>query len=358
MFNNIYKGKSVLITGHTGFKGSWLTYWLNKLEANITGYALSPINENDSHLHLLDLAINDVRGDIRNIETLTKIINDTNPEIIFHLAAQPLVRISYDDPIETWSTNVMGTANLLNICRNCNSLKAIVIITTDKVYQNNEWEWGYRENDRLGGHDPYSASKAATELLVNSFQKSFYQENKLVKIVTARAGNVIGGGDWSIDRLIPDLVKSAVEKKPIKIRYPNATRPWQHVLDCLSGYLLLGQHLLEDNNKITAGAWNFGPNQTDNRRVSEVLDILKSNFNEINWIIEKDINSLHEAEVLYLDSSKSRSKLEWETVWSLNEAVKYTSDWYRSYCFENKLITDLQFEAYLNDASKKNIIWL
>ena len=357
MFNNIYKGKSVLITGHTGFKGSWLTYWLYKLEANITGYALSPINESQSHFHLLDLAINDVRGDIRNIELLTKTINDSNPEIIFHLAAQPLVRISYDDPLETWSTNVMGTANLLNICRNCTSLKAIVIITTDKVYQNNEWEWGYRENDRLGGYDPYSASKAATELLVNSFQKSFYEKNKLVKIVTARAGNVIGGGDWSIDRLIPDLVKSAVDKTPINIRYPNATRPWQHVLDCLSGYLLLGQHLLEDDT-ISAGAWNFGPNQTDNRRVSEVLDILKSNFKEINWVIEKGINHLHEAGVLYLDSSKSRSKLEWETVWSLNEAVKYTGDWYRAYCLENKILTDLQFETYLNDAAKKSIIWL
>jgi CDP-glucose 4,6-dehydratase len=236
LFNNIYKNKRVLVTGNTGFKGSWLTLWLKEMGAQVFGISLPPDTE-PNHWNLSKINCRNFFQDIRNFEMTSKIMDEVQPEIIFHLAAQTLVRKSYKNVLETWSTNVMGTANLLEICKKIPTIRAMVVVTTDKVYENKEWLWGYRENDALGGYDSYSASKAATELVVSSFRKSFFQNGPLV--ATARAGNVIGGGDWAEDRLIPDLIRAISKNEILEIRSPKSTRPWQHVLDCLSGYLLL-----------------------------------------------------------------------------------------------------------------------
>ncbi|MDH5655975.1 MAG: CDP-glucose 4,6-dehydratase, partial [Spirochaetia bacterium] len=280
LFANIYKNKSVFVTGHTGFKGSWLTLWLENLSAKVSGFSLDP-EADPNHWNLISSRAVDVRGDINHFENLKAAITEAKPEIVFHLAAQPLVRRSYREPLNTWQTNVAGTANLLEACRSVKSVKAVVVITTDKCYENKEWEWGYRENDRLGGHDPYSASKAACELVVDSYRKSFFNE-KGVLIASARAGNVIGGGDWSEDRLLPDLVRAISEKKILEIRSPGATRPWQHVLDPLAGYLLLGQKLLEGGGEF-AEAWNFGPTHEGNRTVKELLEEIKKSFPDVKW---------------------------------------------------------------------------
>lgn len=271
-FSDIFRNKRVLLTGHTGFKGSWLAIWLTGLGAQVIGVSLSPETE-PNHWDLLGLDLDDRRVDIRDADAILNIFTETKPELVFHLAAQPLVRRSYRDPLETWSTNVMGTANVLDACRLTESVRAIVVVTTDKCYENQEWPWGYRENDRLGGHDPYSASKAGAELVAASYRHAFFSNEDGPLLATARAGNVIGGGDWSEDRLIPDLVRATVNNQSLEIRSPNATRPWQHVLESLSGYLLLGQKLLE-GQKDFAAPWNFGPEPEGNRSVAEVLEKL------------------------------------------------------------------------------------
>jgi len=357
MFDNVYKNTSVFITGHTGFKGSWLALWLEELGARITGFALPPTDKNN-HWDMLKLDVNDIRGDIRDLEHLTKSINEANPSIVFHLAAQPLVRQSYADPIGNWSTNVMGTVNLLQACRECKSIKSIVVITTDKVYENNEWYWGYRETDKLGGHDPYSASKAASEFVISSYQKSFFQKEASIYLASARAGNVIGGGDWSVDRLIPDVARSVKANIPLLIRSPFSTRPWQHVLDCLSGYLTLGKELLVDNIN-TSEAWNFGPAPSDNRTVLEILGILKDKWPEISWTSNENSKSrLHEAGVLYLDSSKARNLLQWKTVWSLETALWHTANWYQNWESNPNLLSRVQLREYISDAKQKRVIWV
>lgn len=354
LFGNTYQGRRVLITGHNGFKGSWLTLWLKELGASITGIALPP-ETSPNHWDLLNLNIADIRADIRDADTLQKIVKECKPEIVFHLAAQPLVRRSYHDPLETWSTNVMGTANLLEACRHCSSIKAIVVITTDKCYENQEWIWGYRENDRLGGHDPYSASKAGAELVVASYRQAFFNKTGTTLLATARAGNVIGGGDWSEDRLIPDIVHSVQSNEPLIIRSPQATRPWQHVLESLSGYLLLGQKLLNSGESF-AEAWNFGPGPEGNQNVEKILNLMKNTWPAIQWQQVREIQP-HESLLLHLDSTKAKQKLKWEPVWSFSKGVSETANWYKTFLETGEIISNRQIQNYVLDAKAAGLIW-
>lgn len=356
-FDDVYRGKRVLITGHTGFKGSWLSLWLKELGAEVIGVSLDPKSElNHWDLLRLETDVEDYRLDIRDSNELAVVFKETQPEIVFHLAAQPLVRSSYSEPLETWSTNVMGTANVLEACRSTSSVRVILVITTDKCYENKEWAWGYRENDQLGGHDPYSASKAASELVVASYRNSFFQGENSASLVTARAGNVIGGGDWSEDRLIPDLIRAITKKQSLEIRSPNATRPWQHVLESLSGYLLLGRALVESGGKFE-GAWNFGPERSGNQSVAEILSKLNSDWPEMAWH-ETQVKQAHEATLLYLDSSKAHTNLGWQPVWDLDIALKKTVDWYRSYLNDKILITQRQLYEYVDAAKNSQVSWV
>jgi len=354
VFNDIYRNKSVLLTGHTGFKGSWLALWLKTLGANVTGLALDP-DSTTSHWDMLDLNIVDKRIDIRDAKKVNETIKVTKPEVVFHLAAQPLVRRSYLEPVNTWSTNVMGTVNLLEACRQQPSIRAIVVITTDKCYENNEWVWGYREIDRLGGHDPYSASKASSELVVASYRKAFFNMTDSPLIASVRAGNVIGGGDWSQDRLIPDLVRAIKAQDTLEIRSPNATRPWQHVLESLSGYLSLGQKLLQGERDF-AEAWNFGPNHEGNKTVVDVLLRIKEEWPIADWEITKSPQP-HEANLLYLDSSKAHQKLNWNPVWSIDESIKETVYWYKSLIERSEVVSRIQLEKYIDKAILNGFDW-
>lgn len=354
LFGGTYYGKRVLITGHTGFKGSWLSLWLHGLGAQVTGVSLSP-EADPNHWNLLNLKIDDRRQDIRDFDALKQVINNIEPEIVFHLAAQPLVRHSYRNPLETWSTNVMGTANVLEACRRQSSVRAIIAVTTDKCYQNKEWECGYRENDPLGGHDPYSASKAGSELVAASYRSSFFHQPGAPLLATARAGNVIGGGDWSQDRLIPDLVRSIEQSKSLEIRSPKATRPWQHILESLSGYLALGQQLMIGGDAF-AEAWNFGPEHEGNQSVEQVLVKLKEQWPDITWHTN-DQDQPHEAKLLYLDSSKARSYLKWQPVWGIDTALGKTIDWYRIWLDSKRGISEQQLSEYVLDAKSSHVSW-
>jgi CDP-glucose 4,6-dehydratase len=354
LFADIYRGKRVLVTGHTGFKGSWLSLWLHELGAKVTGIGLPPESQ-PNHWDLLNLPTNDQRHDIRDISAVHLAFNIAQPEIVFHLAAQPLVRRSYRDPLETWSTNVMGTANLLEACRQAPSVRAVIVITTDKCYENHEWPWGYRENDRIGGHDPYSASKAGSELVAASYRSAFFNAENSSLLATVRAGNVIGGGDWSEDRLVPDLVRAVAQNQSLEIRSPLATRPWQHVLESLSGYLLLGQCLLQ-GNKRCAEAWNFGPEPEGNRTVSEVLGKLSAHWPTLRWHVTDKLQP-HEATLLYLDSAKARSNLRWQPVWKFDAALVRTADWYRAWLEAGNVISRQQLVDYITAAAQANIEW-
>lgn len=354
LFENIYNGKRVLVTGHTGFKGSWLSLWLNELGAEVTGISLSPETAHN-HWDMINLAIDDRRCDIRDSMQVGQIISVIQPDIVFHLAAQPLVRRSYKDPLETWSTNVMGTANVLEACRHTPSVKAIVVITSDKCYENYELSRGYREDDRLGGYDPYSASKAGSELVADSYRRGFFDAKAGALLATARAGNVVGGGDCSGDRLIPDLVRAIGEQTSLEIRSPNATRPWQHVLESLSGYLLLGQKLLKGCRE-AAGPWNFGPRPEDNLTVLAVLKKLNEAWTDIKWH-ETRCPQPHEAELLFLDSFKAHSKLNWKPVWNIDCTMEKTVDWYKEWLQTGHVISREQLASYAADARCANIDW-
>lgn len=354
LFGGTYRGRKVLLTGHTGFKGSWLAEWLVTMGAEVTGLSLAPATS-PSHWELLECPINDINGDIRDAAVVNRVFDQAQPEIVFHLAAQALVRRSYRDPLESWSTNVMGTANVLEACRFTASVKAVVVITTDKVYSNKEWPWGYRENDRLGGHDPYSASKAASELVVDSYRKAFWGRDDAPLLASARAGNVIGGGDWSEDRLIPDLVRAVDLGESLEIRSPNSTRPWQHVLECLSGYLLLGERLLA-GKRDAATAWNFGPPPEDNRTVQEVLRGLRNHWPQLAWHTAT-LEQPHEANLLYLDCSKAKAHLGWETIWSISDTLAVTADWYQNYPQAGRAITEQQLGLYLDAALASSCSW-
>ncbi|MFL0266617.1 CDP-glucose 4,6-dehydratase [Candidatus Clostridium radicumherbarum] len=333
---NAYNGKTVLITGHTGFKGSWLALWLNKIGAKIIGYALDPVNDKDNYtLSKLKEKIIDVRGDIRDTEKLNAQFKSYKPEIVFHLAAQPLVRYSYEHPKYTYEVNVIGTLNILEAIRNTENTKVGIIITSDKCYDNKEWIWGYRENDPLGGYDPYSSSKGCVEILVSSYRNSFFNVDQYPlhhkAIATVRAGNVIGGGDWSTDRIVPDCIRALEADKTIVIRNPNSIRPWQHVLEPLSGYLALGEKLLNQEH-IFSGAWNFGPNQESIINVEEFTKKIIKYWGSGNWISNFIYNkNLHESSFLSLDINKAKFFLNWYPKWNIDKAIEMTVQWYKSY---------------------------
>ncbi len=354
LFAGHYKNRRILVTGHTGFKGSWLSLWLAELGAKVVGLSLDPATT-PNHWDLLGLSIDDNRIDIRDFAKTAAVVERFQPEIVFHLAAQPLVRRSYRDPLLTWSTNIMGTANLLEACRLTPSVQAIVAITTDKVYANQEWAWGYRETDRLGGHDPYSASKACCEIVADSYRKAFFETDQRCLLATVRAGNVIGGGDWSEDRLIPDLVRATTSGTTFEIRSPHATRPWQHVLESLSGYLLVGEKLLQRQTEF-ATAWNFGPNSEDNRQVVEILDALKLHWPKINYRLSAP-PQYHETNLLYLDNSLAKSKLQWQPVWSLQTALTHTAHWYKSHFADQTALSQQQLGQFIKDARTAGHTW-
>ncbi len=331
-----WNGKSVFLTGHTGFKGSWFSLWLTSMGAKVTGCALPPTTTPN----LYDLArigelLTSQFADVRDYERLVSAMKTACPEIVFHLAAQPLVLDSYSNPVETYSTNIMGTVHLLEAVRHIPSVRAVVNVTTDKCYENREWVWGYRENDSLGGHDPYSSSKACSELVTSAYRSSFFNLNTYsqhgVAIATVRAGNVIGGGDWAKDRLIPDCIRSLFAGEPINIRNPHAIRPWQHVLDPLRGYLMLAQRLYVDGLAF-AESWNFGPLDSDARPVAWVVDRLCDLWGN-NALYESRESSQcpHEACYLKLDCSKAKIRLNWKPAWSLEQALQSIVDWTRAY---------------------------
>ena len=326
-----WNGKRVFLTGHTGFKGSWLSLWLQQMGAIVKGYALEP-NTSPNLFELAEVADNmeSEMGDITNLSQIKDSMHTFNPDILIHMAAQPLVRLSYNEPVLTYATNVMGTVNVLEAARICKNLKAIVSVTTDKCYENKEWAWGYREIEPMGGHDPYSSSKGCAELVTSAYRNSFFNSENSAAIASARAGNVIGGGDWADDRLIPDILKSFEKKRPVIVRNPMATRPWQHVLEPLSGYLVLAEHLFIEG-KSYAGAWNFGPKDEDCKPVSWILDRMVANWNDqATWELDKN-NNPHEAGYLKLDCSKAASKLNWKPKWNLDITLGKIINWHQSF---------------------------
>jgi len=339
-----FNQKKILVTGHTGFKGSWLVLWLKIIGANVSGISLPPKSKND-HINHLSTDIESHYQDINDYDKTFKIIKKINPDFIFHLAAQPLVRESYNMPIETWQTNVIGTANILNISRSLNNLKGVLVVTSDKCYENREIDYGYKEDDKLGGFDPYSSSKAAVELLVSSFRNSFFSNTDTPLIASARAGNVIGGGDWSSDRLFPDIVRSIQSKNALLIRNPNATRPWQHVLDCLYGYLVLAENLLKTNGRAYDQAWNFGPSKSSNIKVIDILKKVKNLWDDFEWVIDDGLNN-HEANLLYLDSSKSQKLLHWKSILDIDETLSWTINWYKEF-LNNNVISINQINNFM-----------
>lgn len=334
-FNNVYKGKRVLVTGHTGFKGSWLSIWLRELGAEVIGYSLEPYTEKDNFVlsHLSEKMV-DIRGDIRDRKHLKEVFDKYKPEIVFHLAAQPLVRLSYDIPVETYETNLMGTINILEEIRNCENTKIGIMITTDKCYENKEQIWGYRENEAFGGYDPYSSSKGACEIAIQSWRNSFFNPKDYEKhgksIASVRAGNVIGGGDWAKDRIVPDCIRALEEDRDIKIRSPKSIRPWEHVLEPLSGYLILGQKMMEDPIKYCEG-WNFGPNLDAIVNVWEVAEKIVKDYRKGNLKDISDPNALHEAKLLLLDITKSRFELGWKPTLTIDKSIELTAEWYKRY---------------------------
>lgn len=351
---SFWKGKRVLLTGHTGFKGSWLSLWLQSMGAQVVGYALNPPTD-PSLFDAADVAkgMISIIGDIRDLEHLSRVFAEHQPEIVIHMAAQPLVRYSYIEPVETYSTNVMGTVNLLEAVRSTKGVKAVVNVTTDKCYENREWAWGYRENEAMGGYDPYSSSKGCAELVTAAYRNSYFHSDKYkehgVAIASARAGNVIGGGDWADDRLIPDIMRAISASEPVNIRNPHAIRPWQHVLEPLAGYLVLAQKLCEEGAACAEG-WNFGPNDEDAKPVQWIVEKLTRSWGDgASWVVDGSEHP-HEAHYLKLDCSKAKSRLNWHPRWNLEEALAAIVEWQRAYRDGKaiKSITMEQIRRYVN----------
>ncbi|QWD87320.1 CDP-glucose 4,6-dehydratase [Polynucleobacter paludilacus] len=361
MLNKYFSSSKVLITGHTGFKGSWLSLWLSSLGAKVYGYSVD-VPTMPSHFSELDFGeqIVDHRGDISHFSYLNQFISDIKPDFIFHLAAQPLVKESYRDPRYTWLTNVMGSVNLLD---SINSLKhscSCIFITSDKVYDNKEWIWGYRESDQIGGADPYSASKGSAELAIQSYVRSILSPSGGIRVATARAGNVIGGGDWALDRIVPDCIRSWESGVPVEIRNPAATRPWQHVLEPLSGYLQLAAELHQDGG-LHGQAFNFGPSSGQNKPVKDIVNKFTNSLAGFSWAdISENYGGPHESGLLNLNCDKALNLLKWESVWNFDTTVDETASWYRNY--RNKDVDILSFSLqqiskYISDAKERNVKW-
>jgi len=351
VYPRFWKGKKVFITGHTGFKGSWLSLWLQDMGAVVKGYALDPNTTPSLFTKAkVDQYMDSEIGDITNLNHIKESMKSFNPEVVIHMAAQPLVRLSYQEPALTYATNVMGTVNVLEAARKCSNLKAIVSVTTDKCYENKEWAWGYRENEPMGGHDPYSSSKGCAELVTAAYRKSFFNDASSAFLASARAGNVIGGGDWSADRLIPDILRAFEKKEPVIVRNPLSTRPWQHVLEPISGYLVLAQHLFEEGSNVAEG-WNFGPKDEDCKPVSWILDRMVTNWgNGASWELDKN-NNPHEAGYLKLDCSKAAMRLNWYPKWNLEYTLESIINWHQNYMSQNNIQEQclLEIAKYQND---------
>ena len=329
-FKNSFSGKKILITGHTGFKGSWLAFLLSEMGADVMGFALPPTTAvNHFDLLKLDGKIRHVVGDIRDAALVAKTLQEFQPEFVFHLAAQALVRTSYDDPASTFSTNVMGSVNLLEAVRRCESVRSLVYITSDKCYENVEWIWGYREIDRLGGRDPYSASKAAAEIVFSSYARSFFEQRPMLGAASTRAGNVIGGGDWAVDRIIPDCIRAIEAGEPVRLRNPSATRPWQHVLEPLAGYMLLAARLYEEPKK-WGGSWNFGPSTHEVRTVKNVAEVIVGHIGKGRIEVVESQTQVHEARLLQLNCDKAHQLLGWYPRWHVEKTLEATALWYKN----------------------------
>ncbi len=349
IFNGFFKGKTVLVTGHTGFKGSWLSIWLNELGAKVIGLSLNPYSERDNFvLSKIGEKIVDLRGDICNSKVVSDVFSSYQPEIVFHLAAQPLVRLSYSEPVSTYETNVMGTIHVMEAIRKTDSVKVGILITTDKCYENKEQLWGYREGDAMGGHDPYSSSKGATEIAIASWRRSYK-----MPIASVRAGNVIGGGDWALDRIIPDCIRALEAGKPIDIRNPKAIRPWQHVLEPLRAYLILAMKLYTDTEKFAEG-WNIGPTLESVTNVQEISEMVIKyyGYGEVKDVSNN--NQLHEANLLMLDITKANLNLGWTPILTINQTIELTVDWYKRYINEDvhNLCVE-QINKYIQYSEKK-----
>lgn len=350
---DFWGGKKVFLTGHTGFKGGWLSLWLSSMGAEVTGFALAPNTEPNLYeaLNVESFIKKSYIADIRDLTVLKKAISDAAPDILIHMAAQPLVRYSYMNPVETYETNIMGTVNVLEGVRTSESIRATLVITTDKCYENKEWLWGYRENEAMGGADPYSSSKGCAELISSAYRKSYFSNSARINfLATARAGNVIGGGDWSQDRLIPDAIKAFEAGNVLSIRNPFAIRPWQHVLEPLSGYIILTQALFQQGSNFASG-WNFGPREDDARSVRDVVDLLASQWGKSASWLEDTLGHPHEAMLLKLDCSKARTQLGWKTRWNLEIATQKIVDWHKAYRAGKNMreITISQIQQYLKD---------
>lgn len=348
---DFWRDKRVFVTGHTGFKGSWLSLWLGDMGATVKGYALEPPTNPSlfEQAHVADVIESDI-GDIRDLNRLSGSMRAFNSDILIHMAAQPLVRLSYKDPIQTYDTNVMGTVKVLEAARSCQNLKAIINVTTDKCYENREWVWGYRENEPMGGYDPYSSSKGCAELVTSAYRRSFMQEQG-IGLASVRAGNVVGGGDWAEDRLVPDILRAFEQDKPVIVRNPAATRPWQHVLEPLSGYLMLAQKLYAEPERYASG-WNFGPLDEDAKPVGAILDLMVAQWPGARWELDGGVHP-HEAGYLKLDISKARTELGWEPTWGLKKTLGKIIQWHRSWLDKR----DMQYEClqeiheYMRDMS-------
>jgi CDP-glucose 4,6-dehydratase len=356
-----FYNKNVLITGHTGFKGSWMTAWLKKLGAKVHGISVD-LPTNPSHFeaaHITD-GINDMRIDVRDFELIQKAVKNIKPDYIFHLAAQSLVRKSYSNPVQTWDVNVFGTINILDSLRYIDHSCVVVCVTSDKCYNNVEWLWGYRENDSLGGIDPYSASKAAAEIAIKSYAKSYYLSENRIRLVSVRAGNVIGGGDWAPDRIVPDCINAWSNGRELDLRNPYATRPWQHVLEPLSGYLNVAMSL-SDNSNLSGEAFNFGPKSDQNHSVLELVTKMTEHWDKVRFTVpDQIVGAPHEAKLLRLNCDKAKELLKWESVLNFDETVKMTVEWYKKYysgSIVNSDVTILDIDNYWRIANEKGMEW-
>ncbi|MDO8848022.1 MAG: CDP-glucose 4,6-dehydratase [Coriobacteriia bacterium] len=360
LFGNAYAGRRVLITGHTGFKGSWLVEWLLMLGAEVSGYALEPPTDPSlfDELGLAERLTRHVIGDVRDLAHLREVIRAAAPEIVFHLAAQPLVRLSYETPVETYETNVMGTVNLLEAARSCPSVRAIVVVTSDKCYENRETGHAYREGDAMGGYDPYSSSKGCAELVTAAYRRSFYGEASPVRIASVRAGNVIGGGDWAADRIVPDCIRALEAGAPIVVRNPDAVRPWQHVLEPLSGYLYLGSRMLGGSADFD-GPWNFGPEEQGTVPVREVADAIVAAWGSGTWTTPPQPGGPHEAHLLVLDITKVHEHLGWRPLYPVARTLEVTAAWYaaRHEGADIVAITGADITAYADEAVRTGAVW-